>query len=154
MATNEQILDLLTTLDSVYGSKLEPGAIKAYYWALEEYDGDLLDAVGKDAVQFHKWYPKPAELREIAERKQRAKDKGEEPAKMYWRMVKLASDWLTYKTDDPKVEAAVIKYFGMDREPPPMLHHFRPDDIIEYDEDGYPIELEELTFDTPEALSV
>ena len=74
MATNEQILDLLTTLDGIYGSKLEPAAIKGYYWALEEYDGDLLEAVGKDAVRFHKWFPKPAELREIAERKQRARD--------------------------------------------------------------------------------
>jgi hypothetical protein len=75
MATNEQILDLLATLDAVYGNKLDPAAIRAYYWTLQEYDGEVIEETGKDAVRFYKgWYPKPAELREIAERKQRARE--------------------------------------------------------------------------------
>jgi hypothetical protein len=79
MATNKQILDLLNTLDSVYGEsqKVKPKQIKGYYWALEEFDGDLLDAVGQDAVRLLKWYPKPAELREIANRKQLARENDE-----------------------------------------------------------------------------
>jgi hypothetical protein len=163
---------LLTTLDGVYGSKLGPEQIKGYYWALEEFDGDLLDEVGKDAVRLLKWYPKPAELREIAERKQLAKERGDEPARVYWRACSLAGAWFTGRMNDPKVEAAVKQYFHMkdyseqaeaaslesleawnaEPEPPAWTHGKTHRDDARFLERYYGLELEELVIETAEAI--
>lgn len=117
MATNSQILDMLSTLEGVYGQKLEPDQFKGYYWALEEFDGDLLEPVGKDAVRFCKWFPKPAELREIAERKQIQQDRGDEPRRVYWRITSLHNAILAGRVTDSKSIAAVDQYLDMDNIP-------------------------------------
>lgn len=92
MATNKDILGLLKTLGEVYGQEPEDGQIKGYLWAMEGYDADILEATAKDAVRFHKWFPKPSELREIAERKRRDKVAAQEDdteVRMYWRSMDL-----------------------------------------------------------------
>lgn len=64
MATKSEVLDLLTTLSSVYGQ--EPADTRGYYWALEEFDGNALEAAMKATVKACKWYPKPSEIRDAA----------------------------------------------------------------------------------------
>lgn len=75
MATKPEILDLLATLSSVYGQ--EPGDTRGYYWALEEYDGETLEAAMKATVKACKWYPKPSEIRDAAAAIYEARKTGE-----------------------------------------------------------------------------
>jgi hypothetical protein len=92
MATNKDILGVLKTLGEVYGQEPEAEQIKGYVWALEDYEPDALEAAAKDAVRFCKWFPKPSELREIAERKRRdavAAQEDDTEARMYWRSMDL-----------------------------------------------------------------
>ena len=154
MAMQHEILDILDTLTSVYGQ--EPGDTRGYYWALEDYPADLIQEAAREHVRLSKWYPKPSELREIADRIQAKRDQGEEPRRIYWQAMDLFKMLAAGKIEQAQFDGdSAVKYLRKQRgdrswwasdegaqDKPAMLHHFAPDDIIQYDADGYPIEFE------------
>ncbi len=61
MATQAEILDVVDVLIKVYGR--EPGDMRGFYWALEDYYYDTLLNASQVWIKREKWMPSPAELR-------------------------------------------------------------------------------------------
>lgn len=111
MATREEIMNLLIRLADTFG---EPQSKPAgYYLALDEYEPDVLDQVHDEAVKALKWYPKPSELREIAQRIQAGSNETERVHREYFRMCQLFGDIAAGRRDDKRAWNACAEYFGI-----------------------------------------
>ena len=64
MASNKQIIEILTIVAATYGQ--EPGSIDAYLWALEEFDQQDIEYAARECINELKWLPKPVEIRDRA----------------------------------------------------------------------------------------
>ena len=108
MATKLQILETLETLGAVYDR--EPGNVDAYYWVLEDYDAATLERAARQHVKTSKWFPKPSELVQAAERERNPeRPPGDENVTMFWQAMSVYFDedreqdksfqWWQHKTE-------------------------------------------------------
>lgn len=100
---------VLTALGEVYDREVTPTLAGVYYAALAEYDIATVERVAQQAIQTCRFFPKPAELRELAG------GRVEDQAELAW--VALldrfrADAWRAALPDDPITQALVRVHWG------------------------------------------
>ena len=67
MATKDEVLDIIATLNIAYGKEIDRQRTELYIRMLADVPAHVLEAAGERAIQTNKWYPTVAELRDHVE---------------------------------------------------------------------------------------
>ena len=63
MATKDEVLDVIATLNIAYGKEIDRQRTELYITMLADVPAHVLEAAMQRAIQTNKWYPTVAELR-------------------------------------------------------------------------------------------
>jgi hypothetical protein len=99
MASKYEILKAVELLASIFGT--EPETLEGFYRALKDIDQEAIDEAIDAWVKQSPWFPKPADLYQIAKTIMNQKEEQKRPEIIGWRAASLLALWTTGKmTDD------------------------------------------------------